>query len=380
MSLNGNSNQDPLSSKASFGMNETEESSSGGSSNSSLASLDSDEQSLGPRTVLVTGGAGFIGSHTAEALLELGDKVVVIDEMNDYYDLEQKKANVQILRDLAAKVGKERGMDDMFSYYEGDICDRELMVRIFRDQGITHVCHLAARAGVRPSIEDPYIYIQSNIMGTVSLMELAAQHKVENFVYASSSSVYGGSKNEQFAESDIVDEPVSQYAATKKACELFAATYNSLYGLNCTGLRFFTVYGPRGRPDMAPFKFMHRILNGISIDQYGDGTSERDYTYISDIVDGILLAIDKPQGNVVFNLGRGTPCRLTKFISTIEDICGRKAIINMMPMQPGDVPRTCSDTSKAERVLGYEPSVSLEEGLRATMDWYSEWQSVSRLN
>jgi len=211
-------------------------------------------------------------------------------------------------------------------------------------------------------------------MGSITLFEAAVKFDCVNFVYASSSSVYGGSLKEQFSESDAVDHPVSQYAATKKSIELFASTYNHLYGLNCTGLRFFTVYGPRGRPDMAPFKFMHRIINGEAIDQYGDGTSERDYTFVEDIVKGVLLAVDKPLGNEVFNLGRGTPCSLNVFIKTVENLCGRKAVINYMPEQPGDVPRTCADTSKAERMLGYQATVPLEIGLQKTLEWYHGFQ------
>lgn len=325
------------------------------------------------KVVLVTGGAGFIGSHTCQQLLRRGDKVVVVDEMNDYYDLRQKKRNLEILRAEARTAG-ETIKDVRLVVLRADICDRSAMTAAFKDHKVTHVVHLAARAGVRPSIDDPFIYVQSNVMGTVTLLELAAQHNIVNFVYASSSSVYGGSTKECFSEDDIVDLPVSQYAATKKSCELFAATYNSLYGLNCTGLRFFTVYGPRGRPDMAPYKFIHRIMNGVTIDQYGDGTSERDYTYIDDVVNGVMLAVDKPLGNQVLNIGRGSPCTLKQFIGTVEDVCGDKAVINLMPMQPGDVMRTSANTTKAFKLLGYKASVSLRRGLEETCQWYQEWQ------
>lgn len=334
----------------------------------------SDEDSLQhgseQKVVLLTGGAGFIGSHTGISLLSRGDKVVVIDEMNDYYDVRIKRSNISLLEEKAAAVE-----DAEFVFCEGNICDRDLLEKIFTEHSPTHVCHLAARAGVRPSIDDPQVYVQTNVMGTVLLLEFAAKFDVENFVYASSSSVYGGSMKERFSELDSVDEPVSQYAATKKATELFAATYNSLYGLNCTGLRFFTVYGERGRPDMAPFKFVNYVQNGITINQYGDGTSERDYTYIEDIVTGVVLALDKPLGNTVINLGRGTPVSLTKFIRTVEDMCGRKANINVIGMQPGDVMRTSCDTTRAKELLGYEAKVSLEEGLRKTVDWYCEWEA-----
>lgn len=316
------------------------------------------------KVVLVTGGAGFIGSHTAEALLERGDKVVVVDEVNDYYDVRVKHSN---LARLEARYGSR------FTAVIGNICDRELMAATFKEHGVTHVCHLAARAGVRPSIDDPFVYVESNVLGTVTLLEMAGRSGVKNFVYASSSSVYGGSSKETFSEADVVDAPVSPYAATKKACELMAATYHHLYKLNCTGLRFFTVYGPRGRPDMAPFKFIDRIMNGVTIDQYGDGSSSRDYTYIDDIVAGTVLAIDKPLGNAIINLGRGDTCYLRDFISTVEDLCGVKASINVMPKQPGDVDRTCCDITRARELLGYRAQVPLEEGLRRTVEWYKGW-------
>mmetsp|Transcript_15846 Transcript_15846/g.28218 ORF Transcript_15846/g.28218 Transcript_15846/m.28218 type:complete len:352 (-) Transcript_15846:136-1191(-) len=333
----------------------------------------SDESSVAsqePKVVLVTGGAGFIGSHTAAVLLQRGDKVVVVDEVNDYYDVNMKNANIKLLREKAAEFGSE------FVFVQDNICNKDKMEELFEEHNITHVCNLAGRAGVRPSIDDPFIYVQSNLMGTVTLMELAAKHHVTNFVYASSSSVYGGSTKEKFSETDTVDAPVSQYAATKKACELMAATYNHLYGLNCTGLRFFTVYGERGRPDMAPFKFISRVFRGETIDQYGDGSSERDYTYISDIVDGVILAIDKPLGNQVINLGRSQPVNLLTFIHTIEKECGRKANINLMPMQPGDVMRTSCDATRAKELLGYQAKVSLEEGIRRTVKWYKEWEAL----
>mmetsp|Transcript_12756 Transcript_12756/g.20630 ORF Transcript_12756/g.20630 Transcript_12756/m.20630 type:complete len:359 (+) Transcript_12756:417-1493(+) len=335
---------------------------------------DETEGSKQRKTVLVTGGAGFIGSHTAVRLLERGDKVVVVDEVNDYYDTRMKQANLQLLQKTADEFA-DPGYETNYVFCKGDIADRKFMQNVFAEHQPTHVCHLAARAGVRPSIDDPFVYVHSNVLGTVTLLELAAQNGISNFVYASSSSVYGGSKKEKFSETDIVDEPVSQYAATKKSKELFAATYHSLYKLNCTGLRFFTVYGPRGRPDMAPFKFINNIVNGKKLDQYGDGSSERDYTYIDDIVNGVVLALDKPLGNAVLNLGRGSPCKLKDFISTIETICKRRAVINMMPMQPGDVPRTCADTSRAEKLIGYRAKVSLKQGLENTLAWYSEWQA-----
>jgi UDP-glucuronate 4-epimerase len=317
--------------------------------------------SINKNIILVTGAAGFIGSHVSDALLTRGNIVVSVDEMNDYYDVRIKEANLQYLVD---KHGSN------FRPYKGDICDLDFMRSIFENEKPTHICHLAARAGVRPSIMDPYIYVHSNIEGTTRLLDLARQYSCKNFVYASSSSVYGSSSKELLSEDDVVERPVSPYAATKKACELLAYTFHHLYGLNCTGLRFFTVYGPRGRPDMAPFKFIDRVYNGLSIQQYGDGSTSRDYTYIDDIVDGVVRAIDRPLGYEVINLGNGRPFLLRDFISLVEKCVGKQAIIEVMPEQPGDVERTCADISKARNLLGYNPQVSFEVGISRTADWY----------
>lgn len=230
---------------------------------------------------------------------------------------------------------------------------------------------MAARAGVRPSIQDPYVYIHSNITGTTHLMELSAKFGVQNFVFASSSSVYGGSKSTYFSEEENVDNPVSPYAATKKACELLAYTYHHLYKLNVSGLRFFTVYGPRGRPDMAPFKFIDRVSRGVEIMQFGDGSSSRDYTYIDDIVDGVVRAVDRPHEYEVFNIGKGDGTSLKEFIDLVQKHAGRKAIINVMPDQPGDVPYTCADVTKADKLLGYRAKIPFEEGIRRTAVWYN---------
>jgi UDP-glucuronate 4-epimerase len=316
----------------------------------------------GYKKVLVTGGAGFIGSHVAEYLLSRGDDVVIIDEMNDYYDVSIKETNLRLLQ--------EAYPGDRVKIYKGDICDAVLMNKIFETEQPKWVCHMAARAGVRPSIQDPYVYIHSNIEGTTRLMELSHKYGVQNFVFASSSSVYGGSKSTFFSEEEVVDHPVSPYAATKKACELLAYTYHHLYQLNVTGLRFFTVYGPRGRPDMAPFKFIDRISRGEEIQQFGDGSSSRDYTYISDIVDGVVRAIDRPYPYQIFNLGKGDGTSLKDFIGLVEKHTGKKAIKKILPDQPGDVPYTCADVSKAERLLGYRSKISFEEGIRRTALWY----------
>lgn len=337
-------------------------------------SSDSDEDSecdvsevkahLGYKKVLVTGGAGFFGSNVAEHLLNRGDDVVIVDEVNDYYDVSIKENNLQLLREMTA--GKEHRL----SIYRGDICDEAFMAKVFEKERPQWVCHMAARAGVRPSIQDPFVYIHSNIRGTTLLMELSNKYNVKNFVFASSSSVYGGSQSTYFSESENVDNPVSPYAASKKACELLSYTYHHLYKLNVSALRFFTVYGPRGRPDMAPFKFIDRVSRGLELQQFGDGSSSRDYTFISDIVDGIVRAIDRPHPYEVFNLGKGNGTSLKDFITLVQKHVGKKANIKIMPDQPGDVPYTCADVTKARKLLGYKAKVSFEEGIKRTAAWY----------
>ncbi|CAH0487462.1 unnamed protein product [Peronospora farinosa] len=313
--------------------------------------------------VLVTGAAGFIGFHTAKALLARGDDVIIIDELNDYYDVKLKQSNLDWLTNIYSS---------RVSVYIGDLCDQQFVHRVFKETKANSVVHLAARAGVRPSIDSPLMYIQANAVATMVMLDACREFDIKKFVYASSSSVYGGSMKERFSEEDIVDFPVSPYAATKKSCELLAHTYHHLYGLDTIGLRFFTVYGPRGRPDMAPFKFMDRIARDVAIDQYGDGSSSRDYTFIDDIVQGVVLSLDRGHGCEVFNLGRGTPVLLEDFISIIEGLVGKKAKINILPDQPGDVQRTSADISKAERLLGYKPTTPLEQGLAKTWNWYSK--------
>lgn len=327
---------------------------------------------VGYKKVLVTGGAGFIGSSTAEFLLSRGDDVVIVDEMNDYYDVRIKENNLRLLREAYPEEGR-------LKIYRADICDEDIMANIFETENLEWVCHMAARAGVRPSIQDPYVYIHSNIKGTTHLMELSAKHGIKNFVFASSSSVYGGSKSTFFSEDESVDSPVSPYAASKKACELLAYTYHHLYNLNVSGLRFFTVYGPRGRPDMAPFKFIDRVSRGVEIQQFGDGSSSRDYTYISDIVDGIGRALDRPHKYEVFNLGKGSGTSLKAFIGLVQKHTGKDAIIKVMPDQPGDVPYTCANVNKAYRMLGYQSKIPFEEGIRRTAEWYSTAYDTKQL-
>jgi UDP-glucuronate 4-epimerase len=294
-------------------------------------------------------------------LLKRGDEVVVVDEVNDYYDPSIKQENLDILR----KYG------DKCRIHITDICDKAKLRSIFEEEkGFDAICHLAARAGVRPSIENPFIYVHSNLEGTVVLLELAREFKVTNFVFASSSSVYGNSLKVPFSEEDRVDNPVSQYAATKKSGELICHTYHHLYGMNIACLRFFTVYGPRGRPDMAPFKFVDSIYKGETIKQFGDGSSRRDYTFVEDIVSGVVASIDKPQGYQIYNLGRGDTVILKDFIALIEELVGKKARIEILPEQPGDVQATFADTSKAQRQLDYKPNYSIREGMKKTVEWY----------
>lgn len=319
---------------------------------------------FGYKKILVTGGAGFIGSNVADYLLSRGDDVVIVDEVNDYYDVKIKEGNLEHLRQLV------KGNPKRLSIYKGDICDEDFMTDLFEKERPEWVCHMAARAGVRPSIQDPFVYIHSNIRGTTLLMELSHKFGVKNFVFASSSSVYGGSSSTFFSEEENVDNPVSPYAASKKACELLAYTYHHLYNLNVSALRFFTVYGPRGRPDMAPFKFIDRISRGLQIQQFGDGSSSRDYTYISDIVDGIVRAIDRPHAYEVFNLGKGDGTSLKDFIRLVQKYVGKEANIKVMPDQPGDVPYTCADVTKAYKLLGYRARVPFEDGIRQTAAWY----------
>lgn len=311
--------------------------------------------------ILVTGGAGFIGSHTVKALLDRGDKVICVDNFNDYYDPDVKKENIRPFLN-----------NGKFKLYKSDITIFNAMRNIFKKEKPDKICHLAARAGVRASIENPFIYQQVNAGGTLNLLELSRKYGVKNFVFASSSSVYGNNKKTPFSEKHSVDNPISPYAATKKAAELMAYTYHRLYKMNCTALRFFTVYGPAGRPDMAPYMFTDAVYRGRPIKKFGDGTSKRDYTYISDIVSGVLAAVDRELGYEIINLGNNKPVRLNYFISIIEKILGRKAVIKQFPKQPGDVDITYADISKAKKLLGYSPEVKIEQGMEKFISWYLE--------
>ncbi|MBU0461229.1 MAG: SDR family NAD(P)-dependent oxidoreductase [Nanoarchaeota archaeon] len=316
--------------------------------------------------ILVTGGAGFIGSHVCDELIKRGDEVVCIDSFNDYYNPRIKEQNIKQL--LSNKA---------FHLFRTDILDANGMSDIFDKHKIEKIIHLAARAGVRPSINNPHLYQEVNIKGTLNLLELAKEHKIKNFVFASSSSVYGGNTKVPFSENDLVDRPVSPYAATKKAGELLCHVYHHLYGLNVSCLRFFTVYGPRGRPDMAPYKFIKWVIEGKPIVRFGDGRTKRDYTYIADIVQGVISALDKNFGFEIFNLGNSEPIELNDFISLIEKITGQNAKINELPVQLGDVDMTHADITKAKKLLDYNPTTRIEEGMEQFYDWYTEMKSNS---
>jgi UDP-glucuronate 4-epimerase len=327
--------------------------------------------------ILLTGTAGFIGMHTALALLERGDEVLGLDNLNDYYEVSLKEAR------LARLAGHPN-----FRFVKMDLADRSGMAGMFADEKPQRVVHLAAQAGVRYSLKNPHAYVDSNLTGFVNILEGCRHVAVEHLVYASSSSVYGGNVKMPFSEHDPVDHPVSLYAATKKANELMAHTYSHLYRLPATGLRFFTVYGPWGRPDMAYFLFTRAILEGRSIAVYNHGRMRRDFTYIDDIVQGVLGVLDKPAepdprfdpacpnpaiSNApyrVLNIGNHQPVELLDFIAALEDALGRKAALNFLPMQDGDVPATYADTSELEALTGFAPATPVRRGVERFVAWY----------
>ncbi len=313
--------------------------------------------------ILVTGGAGFIGSHTVDRLLSEGAEVTVLDEFNDYYDPAIKRANV------AAFNGNVR-------LVEGDIRNRDTVNQTFREGKFDSVIHLAARAGVRPSIDDPELYLNTNIYGTHHLLEAAKQNNVPRFLFASSSSVYGINKKVPFSETDRIEQTISPYAMTKMCGEQMCSNYTNLYGIRTVSLRFFTVYGPRQRPDLAISKFTRLINEGKPVPRYGDGSTARDYTFCHDIVDGIMASL-KYEGDMfdVFNLGGSQTTTLSELITAVETALGKKAIIEDLPMQPGDVPRTFADVSKAGRLLGYAPHTPIQEGIPQFVAWYLERQA-----
>lgn len=333
--------------------------------------------------VLVTGAAGFIGSHVSHSLLDRGDEVVGLDNLNDYYDVSLKEAR---LAQLLPRSG--------FRFERMDLADRVGMQGLFEREGFSRVVNLAAQAGVRYSLENPHSYVDSNVTGFLNVLEGCRHNQVEHLVYASTSSVYGAHTNMPFSVHEHVDHPLAIYAATKKANELMAHSYSHLFRLPTTGLRFFTVYGPWGRPDMALFLFARKILAGEPIDVFNHGHHRRDFTYVGDIVEGVVRALDniaKPNprwsGNApdpatsdapyrIYNIGNSQPVELTHYIEVLEECLGAKAKKNLLPMQPGDVPDTFSDTSDLERDVGYRPATPVEEGVRHFVQWYRDYYKV----
>jgi UDP-glucuronate 4-epimerase len=311
---------------------------------------------------LVTGGAGFIGSHLVDRLLSSEtDQIIVVDDFNDFYDPEIKRANI-----------REHQKDPRYKLAPVDIRDRAALEELFKQNNFDCIVHLAARAGVRPSLTEPQLYTETNINGTVNLLELARQRGVKQFVFGSSSSVYGINAKVPFSEDDPIRQPISPYAATKAAGELLCHTHSHLYGLRCVCLRFFTVYGPRQRPDLAIHKFAKLITAGKSIPVFGDGTTRRDYTYIDDIVDGVVAAIHYDKSDYeVFNLGESRTVELRELISLLEKELDTHATIDRQPSQPGDVPQTFADIAKARVLLGYNPQTQIEAGLHRFVEWFS---------
>jgi UDP-glucuronate 4-epimerase len=309
--------------------------------------------------VLITGGAGFIGSHLADRLLIHGHRVVVLDDFNDFYDPAAKRANVMPHRGQAC-----------YRLIEGDIRDRACVARLFEEERFDAVLHFAARAGVRPSIRQPVLYEEVNCVGTLHLLEAAATYGKPRFVFASSSSVYGINSKLPFAEDDPIDRPISPYATTKRSGELLVYNYHHLHGLPAVCLRFFTVYGPRQRPEMAIARFIRSIDAGLPIPFYGDGSSRRDYTYIADIADGVEAALESDLAFEVINLGGARPVTLADLVRAIEEATGRTATLDRQPDQPGDVPTTYASVEKAERLLGFHARVALAEGLRRSVEWH----------
>lgn len=320
------------------------------------------------KNILVTGGAGFIGSNFVDRLLAEGQwRVVVIDDFNDFYSPDIKRRNVRAALDNSS-----------YSLVEADIRDRTALEQVFDSTEFDCIVHLAARAGVRPSLSEPLLYTETNINGTLHLLDLARKHKVPQFVFGSSSSVYGINAKVPFSEEDPIRQPISPYAATKAAGELLCHTYSHLYGLRCVCLRFFTVYGARQRPDLAIHKFAKLIHAGKPIPVFGDGSTRRDYTYVDDILDGVRSAVDYTKSSYeVFNLGESQTVELRQLISLLEKELGREAKIDWQPVQPGDVPQTFADVTKARQLLRYNPQIKIEEGIRRFTRWFLQNQETT---
>jgi UDP-glucuronate 4-epimerase len=311
------------------------------------------------KTTLVTGAAGFIGFHVSKSLLEKGDRIIGIDNLNPYYDVSLKKDRLEQIKS-----------NPHFTFYHEDINNIDALKRVFSRHHIDRICNLAAQAGVRYSIQNPFAYEETNLKGFLNLLEMARQFPVENFVFASSSSVYGNNKKLPFSIEDNVDTPISLYAATKKANELMAHVYSHLFKIPLTGLRYFTVYGPWGRPDMALFLFTKAILGGRPIDVYNFGKMKRDFTYIDDIVDGTISALNRPFKYEIFNLGNSKTIELMELIGIIEEELGAEAKKNFLPLQPGDVPETYADIERTAQLLGFRPKTSIRVGIRKFLAWY----------
>lgn len=316
-------------------------------------------------TILITGGAGFIGSHVARRLQQEGYSVVIIDNFNQYYDSRLKEARVtQLLKNQGVRL------------YRGDITDYAFVKSVFDSHSIDRVIHLAAQAGVRYCLENPYVYTSSNVAGTLTLLEVVKSHPIKGFIFASSSSVYGNNTQTPFCEDHPANTPVSLYAATKLAAEHLVHSYHTLYKIPATGLRYFTVYGPWGRPDMAFFKFTDQILKGKPIEVYGQGEMKRDFTYIDDIVEGTLAALRKNYDWEIINLGFGNPIDLMDFIRVIEEAVGATAQKVLLPMQKGDVTTTYADIAKAERLLNWKPKTNIRQGMQQFVEWYKRHYSA----
>ncbi|WMW75430.1 NAD-dependent epimerase [Acinetobacter bereziniae] len=338
--------------------------------------------------VLVTGAAGFIGFNVAKKLLERGDDVVGFDNVNDYYDPALKEARLDVLKNTAERV------QGSFIFIRANLADKTIVDQCFQDHSFDRVIHLAAQAGVRYSLENPSSYVESNLIGFTNILEACRYAKTPHLTYASTSSVYGANTTMPFSEKHGVNHPVQFYAATKRANELMAHSYSHLFNLPTTGLRFFTVYGPWGRPDMALFKFTKNIIEGRSIPVFNHGNHTRDFTFISDIVEGIIRSSDQiaqPDPNWdsknpdpstsyapfrIFNIGNNNPVKLIEYIHAIEKAVGQDAILELLPLQPGDVPDTFADSSALENMVGYKPSVSVDEGVKQFVDWYREFYKV----
>ena len=307
-------------------------------------------------SILVTGGAGFIGSHAIK---------VCVDNFNDYYDPQLKEDRIKVFL-----------KDYKFPLYRIDICDYDQLAKVFSDHKIDKICHIAARAGVRASIEHPILYEESNIKGTLHLLELARQHNIKGFIFASSSSVYGNNQKIPFSEDDDVNNPISPYAATKRACELMISTYHQLYNIKSIMLRFFTVIGPWGRPDLAYYKFANLMVKDQPIDIYNHGNLERDFTYIDDIIAGVLAAIESDLELEIINLGNNKPVKLDYFVECLEKELGLQAKKNPIGMQPGDVFRTYADISKAQKLLGFQPKTNIEDSIKHFINWYKDYHKI----